>query len=68
MAEDPGIDTGRLGRTLALIGFVTAVFLLLIANRLDGDVLRIGVVAIGTIALITAMTGFLIAAGSAAGG
>ena len=65
MSSDPGIDVGRFGRTLVLIGFVTTVFLLLITNRLSGDTLRIGVVAVGTMALITAITGFLIAAGSA---
>ncbi|MFC5278751.1 hypothetical protein ACFPM1_08300 [Halorubrum rubrum] len=62
---EPGIDLARFGRTLALIGFVTTVFLFLIVNRLSGDTLRIGVVAVGTVALITAITGFLIAAGSA---
>ena len=65
MSSDPGIDVGRFGRTLVLIGFVTTVFLFLITNRLSGDTLRIGVVAVGTMALITANTGFLIAAGSA---
>lgn len=65
MSSDPGIDVGRFGRTLVLIGFVTTVFLFLITNRLSGDTLRIGVVAVGTMALITAITGFLIAAGSA---
>ena len=65
MSSDPGIDVGRFGRTLVLIGFVTTVFLFLITNRLSGDTLRIGVVAVGTMALITAITGFLIAVGSA---
>lgn len=67
MSSEPGIDLGRFGRTLALIGFVTAAFLLLIANRLEGDVFQIGSVAIGVVALITAMVGFFIAAGEAAG-
>ena len=65
MSSEPGIDVGRLGRTLVLIGFVTTVFMLLIASRLSADTFRIGAVAIGTVALITAITGFLIAAGSA---
>ncbi|MEZ3164302.1 hypothetical protein ABNG03_14265 [Halorubrum sp. RMP-47] len=65
MSSEPGIDTGRFGRTLVLIGFVTTVFLFLIAERLSGDTFRIGAIAIGTVALITAITGFLIAAGSA---
>jgi len=59
-----GIDYGRLGRTLALVGFVTAVFVLLTANRLSGPLFQVGVVAIGTVAFITAIVGFLVAAGS----
>jgi len=50
---------------MALIGLVTAVFLLLSANRLGDDAFKVGAVAIGSVALITAITGFLIAAGSA---
>lgn len=65
MSSEPGIDVARFGRTLILIGFVTAVFLLLSANRLDQDVFSIAAVAIGAVALITAMVGFFIAAGSA---
>jgi len=66
VSSEPGIDYGRFGRTLLLIGFVTAVFLLLIANRLEGELLQVGSVAVGTVAFITAMIGFLIAAGSVA--
>lgn len=65
MSSESGIDRGRFGRTLVLIGFVTAVFLLLIANRLEGELLQVGSVAVGTVAFITAIIGFLIAAGSA---
>ena len=65
MSSGQGIDLGRFGRTLALIGFVTAVFLILSADRLSGDLFRIGAVAIGAVAFVTAMVGFLIAAGSA---
>ncbi|PHQ39162.1 hypothetical protein DJ69_07560 [Halorubrum persicum] len=68
MSSEAGIDAGRFGRTLVLIGFVTTVFLFLIAERLSGDTFRIGAIAIGTVALITAITGFLIAAGSAVEG
>ncbi|TKX68505.1 MULTISPECIES: hypothetical protein [Halorubrum] len=68
MSSEPGIDTGRFGRTLVLIGFVTTVFLFLIAERLSGDTFRIGAIAIGMVALITAITGFLIAAGNAVEG
>jgi hypothetical protein len=65
VSNEPGFDTGRFGRTLVLIGFVTAVFLLLSANRLGDDLFKIGAVAIGAVGLITAIVGFLIAAGSA---
>lgn len=64
MSSEPGLDIGRFGRTLALISFVTAVFLFLTANRLEGEVFQIGAVAIGTVAIVTAMIGFFIAAGS----
>ncbi|SFR47410.1 MULTISPECIES: hypothetical protein [Halorubrum] len=65
MSSEPGIDAARFGRILALIGFVTTVFLFLTAQRLSGNALRIGVVAIGMVGLITAIIGFLVAAGSA---
>lgn len=65
MSNGPGFDTGRFGRTLLLVGFVTTVFLFLTANRLSDDAFRIGAVAIGTVAMVTAIVGFLIAAGSA---
>lgn len=60
-----GIGWGRLGRTLGLIGFVSAVFLFLTVNRFEGELLRIGVVAIGSVAVVTAITGFIIALGQA---
>ena len=65
MSAEPGIDFFRFGRTLVLISVVTAVFLVLSANRLSGEAFRIGAFAIGTVAVVTAITGFLIAAGSA---
>ena len=65
MSNDPGIGLGRFGRILALIGFVTAVFLILTANRLEGELFQIGAFAVGTVAVVTAIVGFLIAAGSA---
>ncbi|MFC7074548.1 hypothetical protein ACFQJ7_09070 [Halovenus rubra] len=58
-----GIDVGRLARTMVLIMFVTAVFILLGAERLSGTVFRVGIGAIGAVAFITAITSFLIAAG-----
>jgi len=64
MSDETGLDTARLLRTLTLIAFVTAVFVVLAAQQLEGIVLQIGVFAIGTVAAITAIAGFLIAAGS----
>ena len=64
MSSDSGIDTGRFGRLLLLIGFVTAVSLLMSARVLPGDLFSVAVVAIGSIALVTAIIGFLIAAGA----
>lgn len=57
------LDTGRLARTLTLIMFVTFVFLGLAVEQLEGDILRVGVGAISAVAFVTAITGFLIAAG-----
>ncbi|WP_408958453.1 hypothetical protein [Natrinema sp. 74] len=59
-----GFDAGRLGRLLALIAAVTAVSLLTAGEVLSGTVAAIGSVAIGSVALVTAMVGFLIALGS----
>lgn len=56
-----GLDRWRLLRTLALIAVVTAVFLLIGAQRLEGVAFQIAAVAIGTVAFVTAITGFLIA-------
>jgi type IV secretory pathway VirB2 component (pilin) len=63
MSAEGELKTGRLARTLALIAFVTATFLLVAANRLDGELLQVGAVAIGAVAFLTASTAFLIAAG-----
>ncbi|AFO56114.1 MULTISPECIES: hypothetical protein [Natrinema] len=59
-----GFDTGRLARLLTLIAAVTAVSLLVSGQVLSGTVASIGAVAIGVVALVTAMVGFLIAMGS----
>ncbi|QSW99666.1 hypothetical protein [Haloterrigena alkaliphila] len=59
-----GVDTGRLARLLTLIAGVTAVSLLTAGQVLSGTLASIGVVAIGTVAVVTAMVGFLIALGS----
>ncbi|APX96778.1 hypothetical protein [Natronorubrum daqingense] len=62
--DTSGLDTGRFGRLLALIAAVTAVSLLTSAQVLPGSVLPLAVVAIGAIAVVTAITGFLIALGA----
>ncbi|MDZ5811111.1 hypothetical protein U4E84_07100 [Halorubrum sp. AD140] len=64
MASDDGLDSARFGRLLLLIGFVTTVSLLTSARILPNDLFSVAVVAIGSIALVTAITGFLIAAGA----
>lgn len=63
MADDVGFDLGRFARTLVLIAAVTAVFLLIGASRLSDELFQIGAVAIGAVAVVTAITGFLIAGG-----
>lgn len=62
---DRGLDTGRFGRLLALIAAVTAVSLLTSAQVLPGTVFPLAVVAVGSIAVVTAIIGFLIALGAA---
>ena len=63
-ASGSGFDTGRFGRLLALIAAVTAVSLLTSAQVLEGSVLPIAIVAVGAIAVVTAIIGFLIAVGA----
>ncbi|WP_394739383.1 hypothetical protein [Natronococcus roseus] len=63
--DGQGLDTGRLARLGTLIAFVTAVSLLTSAQVLAGALFSIAVVAIGSIALVTAITGFLISLGTA---
>lgn len=57
------LDVGRLARILTLITFVTFVFLLLAVDQFEGTVLQVGIGAISAVAFVTAITGFLIAAG-----
>lgn len=64
MATD-GFDHGRLGRLMALITFVSGVFILTAAQALEGRFFQISVYAIGTVSILSAMFAFLIA-GSAA--
>lgn len=59
-----GFDTGRFARLFTLIAAVTVVSLLTSAQVLGGALLGAAVVGFGTIALFTAMTGFLISLGS----
>ncbi|SIS04463.1 hypothetical protein [Natronorubrum thiooxidans] len=59
-----GLDTGRFGRLLALIAAVTAVSLLTSAQVLPGELLSVAIVAVGAIAVVTAIIGFLIALGA----
>lgn len=58
------IDTGRFARVVVLISFVTAVILLTTAQRFgtEGSIFPVAVVAVGAVSLVTAITGFLIAA------
>jgi hypothetical protein len=65
MSTEDGLDTGRLVRTLTLIVFVTAISLFVLVDRLDGELFQIGAVAIGAVAIVTAIIGFLIAVESA---
>jgi hypothetical protein len=60
-----GFDLGRFGRLLALIAFVTAITLLTSAQRLDGGLFQLSVLAIGAVAVITTMIGVLIAMSAA---
>ena len=61
MASD-GFDVARLGRLLVLIVFVSGLFILTAAQTLSGQIFQIAVFAVGSVAILTAMTGFLIAA------
>jgi len=64
MASD-GFDTGRFGRLLTLIAVVTAITLFTSTQRLEGEILQIAFVAIGSVAVITAMIGVLLALSAA---
>lgn len=65
-AERPGsgLSIGRFGRLLSLVAAVTAISLLTSGQVLSGFVLSVAVVAIGSIALVTAIVGFLITLGA----
>lgn len=59
-----GVDWARIGRVWVLIGLVTAILLFTAATRAPGEVFATAVVGIGGVALVTAITGFLIGAAS----
>ncbi|RQG98793.1 hypothetical protein [Natrarchaeobius oligotrophus] len=63
--HDGGFDAGRFGRLLALVAAVTAIALLTSAQVLSGAIFSIAVVAVGAVAVVTAIVGFLIALGAA---
>ncbi len=56
---------GRLVRLFSLIAFVSAVFLFTANEALPGRFFSIAVVVVGAIAVVTAITGFLITVASA---
>jgi hypothetical protein len=58
-------DTGRFGRLLALIAVVTAIAVFTSAQRLQGQAFQVAVLAIGAVAVVTAMIGVLIAMSAA---
>jgi len=61
-------DRARFGRILVLISFVSAVFLLTAAELFERRIFLIAAVAIGTVALVTAIIGALIALATFEGG
>ncbi|MCU4925776.1 hypothetical protein OB905_07235 [Halobacteria archaeon AArc-dxtr1] len=58
------LDIGRFGRLLLLVSVVTAIALLTSAQVLSGTLLPVAIVALGAIAVVTAIIGFLISMGS----
>lgn len=66
--SDVELPIGRFGRLIALVASVTAIFLFVANQTLSSNLFSIAVVAIGSIAVITATTGFLISVASYVGG
>jgi hypothetical protein len=62
MSDEQTLDIGRFVRTLTLIVFVTTVFIIISAIRLEGVLFQIGTVAIGAVGFVTAIIGFLVSA------
>ncbi|MDZ7731141.1 MAG: hypothetical protein U5K37_09810 [Natrialbaceae archaeon] len=62
--QSNSFDSGRFGRLLGLIAAVSAVSLLTSAQLLAGTLLSIVGIAVGTVALVSALVGFLIALGA----
>lgn len=50
---------GRIARSLILIGFVTFVFVVVSAHRLDGRLFSIALVVIGTVTFISSITALI---------
>jgi hypothetical protein len=59
--EEDSLPLGRFGRLIALITFVTGVFLLTAMSVLTAELRAIAMIFIGSIGMVTAMTAFLIA-------
>lgn len=62
MSADDGVSTGRFARIITLILFVTGTFIVVAAERLEGELFQIATMAIGSVGFVTAIVGFLIAA------
>lgn len=63
-SDGPSVDVGRLARLLTLIAVVTMISFLASASVLPSAVQSIAFVAVGSVALVTAVVGFFIAVGS----
>jgi|AntRauTorcE11898_2_1112593.scaffolds.fasta_scaffold00072_46 VIT1/CCC1 family predicted Fe2+/Mn2+ transporter len=62
--EEDSLPLGRFGRLIALIAFVTGVFLLTATRVLTAELQAIAVVFIGSVGMVTAMVAFLISMAS----
>ncbi|MFC6953132.1 hypothetical protein [Halorubellus litoreus] len=64
VTRDDRLPVGRFGRILVLVAFVSASFIVAANAVLSGTLLAIAVVVVGSIAMVTAMVGFLISVAS----
>ncbi|PSQ38900.1 hypothetical protein BRD13_05365 [Halobacteriales archaeon SW_5_70_135] len=60
-AEERSLPLGRFGRLVTLTASVTAVFLFVARQALDDELFQVAVVVIGSVAVVTAISGFLVA-------